>query len=601
MKNWPLILSKMIFNLLRNLFSWAENKTRKRRAHFESSPFDFEEDEDFYSVPAKRHCCNHIMRNGHEVVEVEDDDDDIIEIHERNGSNNAPHKSARKVPLNVNRHSYLRHKNETAGSKNHLFNHAGQLSASKFIKRHLKNSSQNGKSRNAALSESYRLQDKEKYGQLLQDFLPQTVQISKQKESRRNHLQPIEVVDVENEQSSIKTPEIFSTPKYATSLSQSRRLSTPGSSRYSTPVNSSIWFTPKQHGKQKSIEEIKLDSDDSSTESTHSVTTKNKSVTPKILVTQPSLRAIVATNTLRDKLSAHDVIKKDFVSRINNTYNERTEQRHREAEEMKRMANILSKQNRLTREIGLEQQLQQSMKIAEEILVEDDYDEEPSLPELTDEMLDQVARALNPNPPNQVLVESFGLRITCKDIHTLAGLNWLNDEVINFYMNLLIARGGTDKYPPVHAMNTFFYPKLLSGGHASLKRWTRKIDIFAKDIVVVPIHLGVHWCMSIIDFREKSIRYYDSMGGENPKCLYALKRYIEDESLDKKKQKYDASDWTLESMKDIPQQMNGSDCGVFSCTFAEFICANRKLNFSQDNMPYFRNKMVYEILNVRLL
>jgi sentrin-specific protease 1 len=36
---------------------------------------------------------------------------------------------------------------------------------------------------------------------------------------------------------------------------------------------------------------------------------------------------------------------------------------------------------------------------------------------------------LIPRPSNEVLVESFGLAIKRHDMHTLADLNWLNDEV----------------------------------------------------------------------------------------------------------------------------------------------------------------------------
>ena len=79
---------------------------------------------------------------------------------------------------------------------------------------------------------------------------------------------------------------------------------------------------------------------------------------------------------------------------------------------------------------------------------------------------------------NEVIIDKFNLRITRRDMHTLVGTNWLNDEVINFYMNLLIERGKQDNYPTVYCFNTFFYPKLASHGHASLKRWTRKASIF---------------------------------------------------------------------------------------------------------------------------
>jgi Ulp1 family protease len=41
---------------------------------------------------------------------------------------------------------------------------------------------------------------------------------------------------------------------------------------------------------------------------------------------------------------------------------------------------------------------------------------------------------LIPRPSNEVLVESFGLAIKRHDMHTLADLNWLNDEVSLQYL-----------------------------------------------------------------------------------------------------------------------------------------------------------------------
>ena len=40
----------------------------------------------------------------------------------------------------------------------------------------------------------------------------------------------------------------------------------------------------------------------------------------------------------------------------------------------------------------------------------------------------------------QTLVDAHKIRITVKDIDTLSGLNWLNDEIINFYMQMIVAR-----------------------------------------------------------------------------------------------------------------------------------------------------------------
>ena len=49
--------------------------------------------------------------------------------------------------------------------------------------------------------------------------------------------------------------------------------------------------------------------------------------------------------------------------------------------------------------------------------------------ELTDAMEAKISGWLRPQPGGQVLIDKFRLQITRTDIATLAGLNWLNDEV----------------------------------------------------------------------------------------------------------------------------------------------------------------------------
>ena len=153
----------------------------------------------------------------------------------------------------------------------------------------------------------------------------------------------------------------------------------------------------------------------------------------------------------------------------------------------------------------------------------------------------------------------------------------------------------------MHVFNTFFYPKMEKEGHSGVKRWTRKVDIFAVDIILLPIHLGMHWCMAAIDKRAKRIIYYDSLKGENTKCIALLRKYMNDESLDKKKVAFDFDGWTDHIPKDIPEQMNGWDCGVFACTYAEYKSRDVGFTFKQADMPYFRGRMIDEIENQRLL
>ena len=70
-------------------------------------------------------------------------------------------------------------------------------------------------------------------------------------------------------------------------------------------------------------------------------------------------------------------------------------------------------------------------------------------------------------------------------------------QIINFYMNMLMERSKEKGLPSVHAFNTFFFTKLKTAGYQAVKRWTKKVDVFSVDILLVPIHLGVHWCLAV--------------------------------------------------------------------------------------------------------
>lgn len=200
------------------------------------------------------------------------------------------------------------------------------------------------------------------------------------------------------------------------------------------------------------------------------------------------------------------------------------------------------------------------------------------------------------------IIQKFCIPITVRDLKTLRPPNWLNDEVINFYFELLSQRSKENSnLPRLHIFNTFFYPKLKSSGYDSVKRWTRKIDIFSYDLILIPIHLGIHWCCAEINFKEKSIFYYDSLHNNNKACLKLLLEYVFEEYKDKKGAVFDSENWTLFSPKNIPCQQNGYDCGVFTCIFAEYRSRNADFTFSQKNMNYFRDRISYEIIKGLLL
>ncbi|XP_039250119.2 sentrin-specific protease 1-like [Styela clava] len=308
--------------------------------------------------------------------------------------------------------------------------------------------------------------------------------------------------------------------------------------------------------------------------------------------------------TLNDSIKRSQILKEfsspylsqNFVPDMLKTYNRRVRQRQAQTRAEETRARLWH-EKREEKDALLAEILHNKLKLQEKKIIE-----QPTLPELTSDMSEHINKALVPYPPNQVLSECFNISITREHMSTLFGLNWLNDEIINFYMELIVQRSKDVKdYPAVHSMNTFFYPRLSTQSYTSVRRWTKKVDIFSKDIVLYPIHLGVHWCLAVVDFISKQIRYYDSMGGANRECLEILKNYLLCEHKNKKGSEINLSDWQLLSMSDIPQQMNGSDCGVFACKFAEYITSKSDLTFSQRDMPYFRRAMVWEIINKKLL
>lgn len=233
------------------------------------------------------------------------------------------------------------------------------------------------------------------------------------------------------------------------------------------------------------------------------------------------------------------------------------------------------------------------------------------LPVLSDPQREFVQKSLRSAGLDTVLVNSFRLAVTRRELMTLTATNWLSDMVINFYMQLLFHRSQRVRkaegftLPRVAVMSTFFYAKLNSGtGYQGVRRWTRQINLFEHDLVLIPIHdRGIHWCLAAADLRDKTLTYYDSMGGGNDHCLDVLLKYLDAESQDKLKKSLEGLDkWKkINTRNSVPQQENGCDCGVFLCTFAEFLSRGAEFTFSQADMPQIRQRMMYEILTQQLL
>nr|GEY52944.1 ubiquitin-like-specific protease ESD4 [Tanacetum cinerariifolium] len=155
---------------------------------------------------------------------------------------------------------------------------------------------------------------------------------------------------------------------------------------------------------------------------------------------------------------------------------------------------------------------------------------------LTKEEEERVATALSYSNRENVLVnhKNSNIMITGKDLQCLRPHVWLNDEVINIYLELLKDRERREpkKYLKCHFFNTFFYKKLVGGrtktgyDYESVKRWTAQKKLSYSldecDKIFVPIHKEIHWCLAVINKKDKKFQYLDSLGGADKKVLRAL-------------------------------------------------------------------------------
>ena len=110
-----------------------------------------------------------------------------------------------------------------------------------------------------------------------------------------------------------------------------------------------------------------------------------------------------------------------------------------------------------------------------------------------------------------------------EDYCTLEDESFLNDTIISFYLNWIQhSIVPVESREKTHMFTTYFYSKLttrppklrnklhpiednvnLTPGekrHERVKRWTKKVNIFEKDFIIVPINEHSHWFVAVICF-----------------------------------------------------------------------------------------------------
>jgi len=164
---------------------------------------------------------------------------------------------------------------------------------------------------------------------------------------------------------------------------------------------------------------------------------------------------------------------------------------------------------------------------------------------------------------------------------------------------------------------------------------TNRIRLETIDYLLVPCGLGDHWVLAILDLKNNKMFLLDSAHEKDRSpslCEKIGREYLipfftfllltrTEGSSEQLKSKYNINldePWTYKSLK-VPRQLNGLDCGVFVCMFADF-CAdahdpmklqqqaffggdetiesflNNDTTMLQANIDYFRLKIAIDIL-----
>jgi Ulp1 family protease len=102
-----------------------------------------------------------------------------------------------------------------------------------------------------------------------------------------------------------------------------------------------------------------------------------------------------------------------------------------------------------------------------------------------------------------------------------------------------------------------------------------------------------HWVLYVVDTENKKITLYDSLRtprGGYTYCLQEIQHGLSDIS-----QEWEYYE-NYPEYGNVPQQDNAYDCGVFTCMNANYLGLDLVMDYTKDDIEYFRGRIVSEIM-----
>ena len=140
----------------------------------------------------------------------------------------------------------------------------------------------------------------------------------------------------------------------------------------------------------------------------------------------------------------------------------------------------------------------------------------------------------------------------------------------------------------------------------AVSRWTKTAKLGGKEILdfdnfVFPANVGNrHWILICMDVKRGKLFVLDSMKGPTHDTLTQnLLKWYEAECRAKKRA-HSPSQWTIHHAYPgtdtaVLQQGNLYDCGVFVCTWADYIGRGKGFGFKEGDGENFRERLTYAL------
>ncbi|KAJ9546216.1 hypothetical protein OSB04_025923 [Centaurea solstitialis] len=221
--------------------------------------------------------------------------------------------------------------------------------------------------------------------------------------------------------------------------------------------------------------------------------------------------------------------------------------------------------------------------------------------------------------------DADAVSISKRDFDLLQPDTFVNDTIIDFYIKYLKNKIKPEERHRFHFFNSFFFRKLADpdkdaldaskgkAGFQRVKKWTRKVNLFEKDYVFIPVNYNYHWSLVVIchlgdvatyndedvikSAKVPCILHMDSIRGSHSGLKGLVQSYLKEEWIGRQQEASEDLSSRFDDLRfislELPQQQNSFDCGLFLLHYVELFLEQAPSHFNP-----FKITKSFKFLNV---